>query len=32
MEKPLPEFFNDISLAGLEGLTQQDLEDISSKL
>jgi hypothetical protein len=27
-----PNFFNDISLAGLEGLTQQDLEDISSKL
>jgi hypothetical protein len=33
VEKPLPEFFNDISLAGLEGLAQQDLEDsISSKL
>jgi hypothetical protein len=28
VEKPLPEFFNDISLAGLEGLTQQDLEHI----
>jgi hypothetical protein len=32
VEKPLREFFNDISLAGLEGLAQQDLEDISSKL
>jgi hypothetical protein len=32
VEKPLPEFFNDISLAGLEGLTQQDLEDIYSML
>jgi hypothetical protein len=32
VEKPLPKFFNDISLAGLEGLTQRDLEDIYSKL
>ena len=32
MEKPINEFFNDISLAGLEGLAQQSLDEISSKL
>jgi hypothetical protein len=28
----LPAYFNDISLAGLEGLAQQNVEDISSRL
>jgi hypothetical protein len=32
MEKPIDKFFNDISLSGLEGLAQQNQEDISSIL